>query len=215
MIDESSKENIRNMIVFGINRTAILYNIERINDPEKYDLQYQQDHLDFQERRSKDPAFLRYIFEQSHNSSNFESNRKFILKTVLMDLCEGKFNTYQLSGIADLESFHIKNKEGNYNPRHSRRMLNDELKELVIKKGRGDDDERKINYTTAFTMKYDNIDSSMEQAKKMWEDEVKTNLENSDNSLYVSMTGFLMQIFPEKWDDIMHMQDVMIKIRVI
>ncbi len=216
MNNDSTIKNIKDMITFGINRTAILYNQELISDPIKYDLQYQQDHLYFQERRSKDPAFFRYIFAESHKSSNFESKRRFILKAVLRDLCIGEFNTSQLSGVVDLESdkfpksFHSKNKEGDYNPRHSRRMLNEELNELVVKKGHGDDDERNRNYTTAFSIKHDKIDPSLDQGKKMWENELKNNSENIDDILSISITASLMQIFPEKWEDIMHLRDIML-----
>ncbi len=216
MNNESKREELRDMITFGINRTAILYNKERLSDPIKYDFQYQQDRLYFQERRSHDPAFFRYIFAEAHKSTNFESKRRFILKAVLRDLCIGEFNTSQLSGVIDPvsdqfpKSFHSKNKEGDYNPRHSRRMLNEELNELVVKKGHGDDDERNINYTTAFSIKPDKVDPSLEKGKSMWEDELKNNSENTDDILSISMTASLMQIFPEKWDDIMHLRDIML-----
>lgn len=216
MNNDSATKNIRNMITFGINRTAILYNKERLSDPIKYNFQYQLDHLRFQRRRSHDPAFFRYIFAEAHKSTNFESKRRFILKAILRDLCIGEFNAFQLSGMIDfeseesLESFHIKNKEGDYTPRHSRRMLNEELNELIVKKGHGADDERKMNYTTAFTMRYDKIDPSLEQGKKMWEDELKNNPETTDDILNISMTASIMQIFPEKWEDIMHLREIMI-----
>ncbi len=213
MNNNPASKNIRDMITFVNNRTAILYNQELISDPKKYDFQYQHYHLYFQERRSKDPAFFRYIFAEAHKSTNFESKRRFILKAVLRDLCIGEFNTYQLSGVVDpesLTSFHSKNKEGDYNPRHSRRMLNEELNELVVKKGHGDDDERNINYTTAFSIKRDKIDPSLEQGKNMWEDEVKNSYENTDDILSISMAASLMQIFPEKWEDIIRLRELMI-----
>ena len=215
MNNESKRDELRNMITFGINRTAILYNKERLSDPIKYNFQYQLDHLRFQRRRSHDPAFFRYIFAEAHKSTNFESKRRFILKAILRDLCIGEFNTFQLSGMIDfeseesLESFHIKNKGGDYTPRHSRRMLNEELNELIVKKGHGADDERKMNYTTAFTMRYDKINPSLEQGKKMWEDELKNNPETTDDILNISMTASFMQIFPEKWEDIMHLREIM------
>jgi len=89
-------------------------------------------------------------------------------------------------------------------------MLNEDLNELVVKKGHGDDDARNINYTTAFSIKHDKIDPSLEQGKNMWEDEVKNNYDNTDNILPISMTAFIMQIFPEKWKDIMHLREIMI-----
>ena len=70
-------------------------------------------------------------------------------------------------------------------------MLNEELNELVVKKGHGDDDARNINYTTAFSIKHDKIDPSLEQGKNMWEDEVKNNYDNTDNILPISMTAFI------------------------
>ncbi|ARD84835.1 hypothetical protein FAD_0951 [Ferroplasma acidiphilum] len=51
MNNESKREEPRDIITFGINRTAILYNKELLSDPIKYDFQYQSDHLLFQRRR--------------------------------------------------------------------------------------------------------------------------------------------------------------------
>lgn len=198
--------------MFGINRTAILYNRERLTDPEKYDFWYQWDHLWFQVRRARDPGFFRHTFALSHKSHNFESNRSFVLKLILRDLCAGKFNPEQLSGIVDLEAVHKKNKRGDYEPRHARRRMNEELKELVIKKGRVDSDERIISYSSAFRIDPDNTDPILEKAKGMWEEEVRGGQRDQSSAVNKSKPIFLKEVYPERWKDLISLQKEMLKV---
>lgn len=212
MDDEEIREGIRRMIMFGVNRTAILYNKERLNDPEKYDFWYQWDHLWFQVRRAREPGFFRHTFGLSHKSHNFESNRSFVMKLILRDLCVSKFNTEQLSGIVDLEFIHKKNKSGDYEPRHARRRLNEELKELVVKRGRIDPDERKISYSSAFRINPDGTDPMLEKAKGMWEEEIKSGQRDQSSAVNKSKPIFLKEVYPERWVDLISLQKEMLKV---
>ncbi|MCL4480590.1 MAG: hypothetical protein M1113_03785 [Candidatus Thermoplasmatota archaeon] len=212
MDDEDITEELRKMIMFGVNRTAILYNKERLADPEKYDFWYQWDHFWFQVRRARDPGFFRHTFALSHKSHNFESNRSFVMKLILRDLCVGKFNTEQLSGIVDLESIHKKNKSGDYEPRHTRRRLNEELRELVVEKGRVDSDERKISYSSAFRINLDNTDPMFEKAKGMWEEEIRSGQRNHSSAVNESRPIFLKEVYPERWEDLISLRKEMLKV---
>lgn len=213
-MDENKEitENLRRKIMFGINRTALLYNAQRLADPDKYDFQYQRDYFLFQDWRAKDSGFFRYIFQVSHDSPNFQSNRSFIMKAILRDLCTGGFKTEQLSGGAELESFHKKNKIGDYNPRHARRMLNDELKNLIYKKGRIDQDERKVSYGSAFNIDPTKLGSVPDEAKKMWEKEIGQILGDQQNWIRLSKTIFLKEIYPERWSDLVVLKKKMLDI---
>lgn len=210
-MDESeSKKELMKIIMFGINRTALLYNKERVTNPEKYNLRYQWDHLWFQRRRFSDPGFFRLIFLKTRKSPNFQSTRSFVMKAVLRDICIGKFNTEVLSGPPNLESVNTKNKSGNFDPRHTRRKLNSELKELVARKGRIDYDERKIMYSTAFTLDPYEGGKALEMARKIWEDE-KNNIPLDGWSVTSrSRPIFLLEIFPEIWLDRIELQKKML-----
>lgn len=136
----------------------------------------------------------------------------FIMKVILRDLCTGGFNTDQLSGEAELESFHKKNKIGDYNPRHARRMLNDELKNLIYKKGRIDQDKRKISYGSAFNMDPTKLGSIPDEAKKMWEEEIGQILGDQQNRIIFTKTSFLTEIYPERWSDLVVLKKKMLDI---
>ena len=212
MMDENEevREDLRRKIMFGINRTAILYNAQRLTDPEKYDFRYQWDHLWFQVRRTGEPGFFRHIFMLSHKSPNFQSNRSFVMKIILRDLCAGRFNTDQLSGVADLESFHKKNKIGDYEPRHARRRLNEELKDLVVEKGRVDPDERKISYGSAFSIDPTKLDPILDEANKMWEEEIRQRPRDLQNGISQFRAISLKEIYHERWSDLIVLQKRML-----
>jgi hypothetical protein len=210
MVEDRIREELRQKITFGINRTAILYNQQRLTDPEKYDFQYQWDHLWFQIRRTRDPGFFRKIFQMSHGSSNFQSNRSFVMKIILRDLCLGRFNTQQLSGETELESFHKKNKTGNYEPRHVRRRLNDEMKDLVLKIGRIGQDKRAVSYSTAFSLDQVKQEPLLDEAGKMWEEEVQQALKSNQQVLNEFKAIMVKEIFHERWLDLIELRESML-----
>ena len=213
MVEESElKEELRKKIMFGINQMAILYNNERINNPEKYDFFYQWDYLWFQIRRASDPGFFRHIFMLSHKSPNFHSNRLFVTKMILMDICAGKFNTDQLSGIPSIDSVHKKNKEGDYHPRQTRRRLNEELREVVFKKDRQDLDERKLSYITVFNVETSKTSSLLKKAEKMWKAELNSQYIDEQSVIEQSKPIFLQEIYPERWNDLKELQKKMLEI---
>ena len=212
MDDKKVREVLKQKIIFGVNRTGILYNKQRMSDPEKYDLPYQNDYYLFQARRATDPGFYRHIFMLSHKSHNFQSNREFVMKAVLRDLCAGRFNTDQLSGEVDLEAFHKKNKSGDYDPRHTRRRLNNELKELVVEKGRIDSDERKISYSSAFNLDQASGDPILGKAAEKWKEEVNQLLSDEQRAIKLSVPISLLEIYSERLSDLIELQKDMLEI---
>ncbi len=206
------RDEIRRKITFGINRIGILYYSQVLIDPEKYDLNYQYDHFHFQEKRTFEPGFFRHIFMLSHKSPNFQSNRSFIMKIILRDLSAGRFNTDQLSGNVDLVSFHNKNKNGDYGPRHSRRMLNDELKELVYENRRVDPEDRKISYNSAFSIDPTKTYQIFDKAKEMFDEEKRQILKDQKSEMNHLRAISLKEIYHEIWSDLVVLQEKMLNI---
>lgn len=211
MIDDQVGINLRNMIMFGINKTAVLYNNAILQDPIKYNYTYQYDHLWFQEKMTNSPGFYRVLFVLSRKSKNFINNRTFVMKAVLLDICQRKFNTNNLSGLPDLHRYYKKGFDSNYNPRHTRRKFTDDLQDLVIKDGRLDDDKRKISYSTAFTLD-DKINDSFSPSLKMWHDEINSLNLNLDNAVKIRRQALIREIFPERWVELKQMQKEMLSI---
>lgn len=211
MMEEEVRQDLRRKIIFGINRTAILYNEQRLTSPEKLNFRYQRDHLWFQTRRVQDPGFFRKIFNLSHKSPNFQSNRSFVMKILIRDICAGRFNTDHVSGEAELESFHKKNKIGNYEPRHARRKLNDELNDLVIEIGRVDSDRRRVSYSTAFSIDPSKQEPLFDEAKKLWEKEVQQTLKGKQQSFIESRAIILQEVFQERWSDLIELRKSILK----
>lgn len=211
MVEEEVREELRRKITFGINRTAILYNQQRLTNPVKFNFRYQRDYLWFQVRRAQDPGFFRKIFNLSHKSPNFQSNRSFVMKIILRDICAGHFNTDQISGEVELESFHKKNKMGNYEPRHARRRLNDELNDLAFEKGRTSPDRRIVSYSTAFSLDTTKQRPLLDQAEKMWDEEVQQAMNGEQKVLIETKAIMLHEIFHERWQDLIELRRSMLE----
>ncbi len=213
METDNDEKELEKMVLSGINRMGVLYNKERIEYPEKYSFTYQNDYYMFQHKITIDNGFYRYIFSTATKSNNFLSTREFVIKTVLIDLCYGKFNTTQVSGEPYLESFHRKNKSGNYTPRHARRKLNEEFKNLAIPIDHIDSDERKKGYKTAFRLKSEEIsrDEQLKIPNEMWGNEVNNLLAISKSSSEMTQSILLKEIFPERWIDLKKMQKTMLE----
>ncbi len=212
MAKEEILDKLQKLVIFGVNNSAILYNKQRLENPDKYNLRYQLDHYLLQVRRSTDPNFYRYIFKQSHISHNFISNRAIVIKAVIRDLCVGKFNTEQLSGVVELETVHKKNKNGDFHPRQTRRRINEDLGNFVYKKGHTEKDGREITYGTPFGYGFLEGGIFPDDAKKMWQTEKEEYSSNSIEIAKTTNTAFLIEVFPERWQDIIEMRKKMLLI---
>ena len=91
---------------------------------------------------------------------------------------------------------------GNYEPRHARRRLNDELNDLAFEKGRTSPDRRIVSYSTAFSLDTTKQRPLLDQAEKMWDEEVQQAMNGEQKVLIETKAIMLHEIFHERWQDI-------------
>lgn len=196
---EDIRTNIRNAVYHAVDRSGLLTYEARFKNKVKADLNYQYDNYIFQKRRALDPGFFRYIFKVCRESPNFLSERQFLLKTFLTDISKDDFRIKEVSGSP--KPYHTKNKEGDFEPRHARRIVRERMDHAFSEQTTHADDQRFVTYQSVFNPRSRIDASASKTSKDLWATEVQNTISNEEEMVALRHNSTLIELLPEVWED--------------
>ena len=159
-------------------------------------------HYFFQERRGQDLAFHEYLLGQSIRSPVFKSHTEALMRAIVGDLVQGHLELEIFQSSADIEKYFTskstkKPKGGRYEPRHVRRVINEENVSIFFEKGRDEVDGRIKKLTSTFNLSAPLPSGISDLAKHLMENEKIEFYQNID--IY-SGIGFSQYLLPRYWE---------------
>ena len=124
-----------------------------------------------------------------------------LANAVLRSVIHGKFRTKDISNSPFGRAYHQKDKSGKYHERQSRRLVNEQFRDVFSKVASGGADSRKMEYTSVFA------GSSTPKApvdlipNSLWGREADALLNDDDQRISVAFSSFIYEYLPEVWRD--------------
>lgn len=204
MKDSELYKKLSNAVTFAISKSGQIHyqkRIERVNRNE-LDVIAEYHHYFFQERRGQDLAFHEYLLGQSIRSPVFKSHTEALMRAIVGDLVQGHFELEIFQSSADIEKYFTskstkKPKGGRYEPRHVRRVINEENVSIFFEKGRDEVDGRIKKLTSTFNLSAPLPSGISDLAKHLMENEKIEFYQNID--IY-SGIGFSQYLLPRYWE---------------